>query len=760
MYLSKIGGDYVLSIDDLRKLADMQEKLLRISDSNRDINLEKYKDIVKQIDSYYFSNLLSEIEKVVEHNQTLEEELEYLEQISSTYEQVLVEQVKFRDVCELYGDRNIVLSDLSTIDKEYIDNRTSIISGYLINEKNIIDSKEELDLLSGRLRDEEKKYSDLKKRLLGFEDVLRNNFINAEGRYLNDLDLEYVSVLSEYKELGYDFKELLYEPEKVKEILDSVYDEVRDVDDKLKTAELCYDKIINMDSKAILDEIALENIRVKYKLTMMKILELLCRNIDDYDMFLNKRKDLFDLIKYRLDFVKKMGVKVSIDPFGRTKVFDQIKVVEAIEDNSKNIHKVRKEINELNSRLEEMISMRDDYVGEIRNSKDIIIVKEEDISLDIIDSDEEIIDVIVEDNIDNKIDNMDMNSIILSSVDMLDDVIDLDENKVILDNQVISIRDFSSRFNMDIVRQKLTQVIIRVNEMFNSVSNDITEKAIDVVPELAIEELEVNDDTVEEEIADVIVNEKDTDMTSDNEFVNNSEISVFSEDNIDNLSIFNSITDDIFDEKHEIIPMISDNYEFVKEEDVNKQVDIVDSSENVDSVVIQINSNDEMGYDNNIFMNIAPFEEVPLFTDRADDDFVVFDNSDIFVETEDISLGSVNEEMSDINVSEDIDSFDEIQEEIENVNVSIDNIVEDNTNSILDVDIHKDLDEEMPDAFWTVQEENDNLDSDISEKEEEVILSFDEQVALLRNDTEEVVTKNKTRVLKLDNSSDIDNKGV
>ena len=228
----------MLSIDDLRKLADMQEKLLKLSDNDRNINLEKYKDIVKQIDEYYFSNLLSEIEKINEHNQTLEEELVYLEQISSTYEQVLVEQVKFRNVCELYGDKNIELSDLSTIDKEYVDSRKNVISGYLINEKNIDDSKKELDLLSGRLRDEEKKNNDLKKRLLGFEDVLRNNFINAEGRYLEDLDSKYVSVISEYRELGYDFKELLYDSKKVKDILDTVYGEVRESDDKLKTAEL------------------------------------------------------------------------------------------------------------------------------------------------------------------------------------------------------------------------------------------------------------------------------------------------------------------------------------------------------------------------------------------------------------------------------------------------------------------------------------------------------------------------------------------
>ena len=47
----------MLSIDDLKKLAEMQVKLLKISTNDRDINLEKYIDIVKQIDEFYFSNM-------------------------------------------------------------------------------------------------------------------------------------------------------------------------------------------------------------------------------------------------------------------------------------------------------------------------------------------------------------------------------------------------------------------------------------------------------------------------------------------------------------------------------------------------------------------------------------------------------------------------------------------------------------------------------------------------------------------------------
>ena len=732
----------MLSIDDLKKLAEMQVKLLKISNNDRDINLEKYIDIVKQIDEFYFSNLLSEIEKVGEHNQTLEEELVYLEQISSTYEQVLVEQAKFRDVCELYGNKNLELSDLSTIDKEYIDNRKNIISGYLINEKNIDDNKKELDLLSGRLRDEEKKNNELKKRLLGFEDVLRNNFINAEGRYLNGLNLQYVSVISEYESLGYDFKELLYDSKRVEEILKDVYAEVRDADDKLKTAELCYNTLPDADSKVILDEITLENIRCKYKLTMIKILSLLCSDIDNYDMFLKKRIDLFDLIKYRLDFVKKLGINVSVDPFSRTKVFDQIKVVEVLEDNSKNIHKVRKSINELNDRLEEMLAMRDGYKDEIANVKDIMIIKEvEDVSLDVVEG-------------------TSLNDIVTSNIDMEDIVVDVDinvdtddnENKVILDNQVVSVRDIDSKLNMDIVIQKSNQVIKRVNEMINEVPiNNHQDKVLDVVPELVIEQLESNEDLDLIEDKDDIEDKESIDLVEDTNLD-------MKDDLLDNSEISSSVQDDSveiekveFEDDMEIFPYLDNSSNVVSDELSNEQTDVNVDTDKDNSVGIEIDLSDEKEYDSNIFMNVDPFEEAPLFTDRADDD--------VFEVKTDVELeeNKLDNDVNEIYFTNEIDNpFIDI--DTEEKEVSIDNIVEDNSNIFSKVDIQNDLGDEMPDAFWTVQDEQDVLDNNTSEKDDNVILSFDEQVALLRDNSEESDVKNKTKVLKLDNSNDIDNK--
>ena len=671
----------------------MQEKLLKISINDRGVNLEKYKDIIRQIDEYYFSGLLSDIEQVSEHNQTLEEELEYLEQIVSTYEQVLVEQVKFRNVCELYGDDSLELSDLSMIDREYIDSRRNAISGYLISRKNIDDAKKELDLLSGKLRDEEMNNNDLKKRLLEYEEVLRNNFINAEGRYLNEMKLEYVSILSEYKELGYDFKELLKDSDGVKVILSGVYDEMKDANDKLKTAELCYEKMPSVDSKTILEEISLENIMVRYKLTMIKILELLCRDIDNYDMFLKKRKDLFDLIKYRLEYVKKLGVSVSIDPFSRTKVFEQIKVVEAIPDNSKNIHKIRKSINELNGRLEEMISIRDSQKEEINNIKDIIIERE--IVTDVID--------------DEDISN---NDVISDEVmEYLSDDIKDDEKLVfesirksvdILDNQVIGVRDISDKLNMDIVSQKTGQVIKRVNEMVNKVPATKTSRSLDVVPELVIEQVDVKDDSVIDGIE--LVEDVNTDDVL--------------QDDIDKKFSFDGIVSDIIDEadnrdeKKEnedgLSNGIEDTSESKEDDSISENTDVLDKQvgENKEDIEkIKDNSLDVISIDEDLlnsdmFMNIDPFLETPLFTDRTDE-----------------SDEKIEEVIGDSDNSQDVElpmkSLDDKEELLLN---------ESNNQEIVS--------DEMPDAFWVVQD----YDKDINNNEEDGFLSFDEQVELLTND--------------------------
>jgi hypothetical protein len=71
--------------DNMLKLAKMQETLLKATAKNRQENLEKYKNIVIEIDKQAFSSLLEEIKQVNNHNQTLEDELEFMEMIGKYY---------------------------------------------------------------------------------------------------------------------------------------------------------------------------------------------------------------------------------------------------------------------------------------------------------------------------------------------------------------------------------------------------------------------------------------------------------------------------------------------------------------------------------------------------------------------------------------------------------------------------------------------------------------------------------------------------
>ena len=55
--------------------------------------------------------------------QNLEEEIQFLEAIKDNYNQLMELQLGFRKVCELYGAKELKLSDLSQLNIDYVDNR-------------------------------------------------------------------------------------------------------------------------------------------------------------------------------------------------------------------------------------------------------------------------------------------------------------------------------------------------------------------------------------------------------------------------------------------------------------------------------------------------------------------------------------------------------------------------------------------------------------------------------------------------------------
>lgn len=554
----------MLEIDDLKKLAKMMEVLLDRTQDNKEINLEKYKNIVKEIDNDSFEKLLSLLKQFEYHNLTLEEELEFLEKVNCSYQQIIEQQFGFKNVYELYSSDELQLSNLEQINIDYIVNRINNISGYLINKKNIDINQNKLHELNKRLICEEKEKNNLNKRLLEFEEILRNSFISAEGRCIDNGKLQYVSVISEYSLLEIDFKDLLYNEKELKKILSLTSSEKVDTGEKLQIAEICYNNAPSVDSKQVLDDIRIEDLKIRYKLTLLKIIELLSKNCDNYDDFKEKREQLLDLIKYRLTCVNMLGKSISIDPFSRTKVSEQIEILASLKDNSKEINRIKKEIASLDQRLDEMIAKDKEFMVNLNVKDDLILRK------------------------------MSINDIDISSVVLPDDG-DIVE-KIAVKNQVVDVKDIPMQFRYSIVRQKVNCVIERVNEMINNPL--ISEEKVEILsPELIIvpshdvelEDVSSMDDSRIDEVNLISTNNSEDDVVEDNEVVVFNDEKIFDDDMFKNVDPFLSAP--LFTDKTDSDDVVESI--FINEEENTKHEVINEDKIDVSKVSIDENQFDE-----------------------------------------------------------------------------------------------------------------------------------------------------------------------
>ena len=446
----------MLIIDEnLFRLTKMYESLLKVDKSNRIENLNKYKENAIKIDSMVFTTFLENISHINEHNHTLESELEFLESIKDEYKEISDLQTRFKNVCELYGD-NIELSDLSQVKIDYIDERINAIKGYLINNKNIEKNKIEIQELNEQLISEEKKQKFLEDKIVELERTLKDTFVNTEGRLLVDGKLQYTSILTEYNKLGFDVCELLKNQQLLDQTLSEYNKKRSEFAESVKAAEVCYNSLLSNDSKQVLTEIKKEYLLIKYKVTMLKIVKKVSIICNDYEQFVVKREQLIDLIKFRLDCLNELNIKMSIDPFSRIKIQEQLDIVSSFSNNSKTISRLMKQISELNSRIEEMVDTNKKYLNSLTVTDSLL---ESMVSF----SD---IDISVDDDFNFE--------------DML-------TKKQIADNQVINIREFSSKFNINVVKQKTSSVIKRVSQMLTKKKGQSKSKANDShVPELVI----------------------------------------------------------------------------------------------------------------------------------------------------------------------------------------------------------------------------------------------------------------------------------
>lgn len=245
-----------------------------------------------------------------------------------------------------------------------------------------------------------------------------------------------ISVISEYKKIGLDFEQLLVDKELLEKSLSEAEVVEKEKQKELEATQFCFNLNPNSEYKKFLDDVSIQFLKARYKVRMLKLIQLLSQKYDSIDKCVEKREKLLDIIKFRKKVVQELfGLRILFDPFDRVKIREQLEVISPFVDNSRTISKIRKEIGDLTSRTEEMMRENSNYLITLGNTKELIESK-----------------------------------VSFSDIDISPIVDDFEEElmvKKVEPNQVVSVRAISDKLNMSIVMQKANGVIGRVNKLMN-----------------------------------------------------------------------------------------------------------------------------------------------------------------------------------------------------------------------------------------------------------------------------------------------------
>lgn len=622
------------------KLLKMTESLLsRVDDDRlREDALDRYAILSKKIDEKSFQELVRKI-KEYEHNQTLEEELDELEEIDNSYIQLEETQYKFKNIYKMYTDKKLSLSELDEIDIEKIRNRKNLVLGYLVNKKNIQELKKELEEWNEQLINEDKKRANARDKFKRLEDELRKSFVNAEGR--KETVSAYTSVRNEYEDNGMDLNKLIQDKEFMDETYRTITSRRQEKEELLETGKICYECNPSKENKEILDNLRMEAVKVRYQLSLIKIARLIASEMDEYDKLIDKREQLLDLIKKRVSYLGTLGKKFVVDPFGRVKIQEQLGYIEtSLEDNSKIIMRIRKSINEGSNRLEELINDNSTFLSEL-NAQDMEFI----------------------------CDKKKFGDIDTSFVDIFDTKDDNDDEKIVLDNQIVSVRDTSQEFRTNIVREKTSGVIRRVYEMI--MNEEIPDSKMEEAPQLVMEE-------VDNDIEDIL-DDKTTQPADDMFELDDISSDTYDSDKHDGIISSGSFVDKDNSNIKEEKPIVSIPHEYL------------------DKI------NDQSLFENN---EGNPFESIKLFNDKASNSL-------------DKTKGN-RENMS----MEDVVSLRDNKDD--SASFKLDSFPQTESQELEDEGMEK-LESELPDAFWITNSNSSPAKDNVTK-----IDSIDEQVKKLR----------------------------
>lgn len=719
------------------KLLKMNESLLnRLSSSDGDIyyqTLKKYEKLAKKIEKVNYDELMVKINNYIEnkHNLSLEEELNLLEKLENEYRQLEELQFKFRKISS-----DLDLSNLIYINIDNIINRKNLISGYLINLKNIDSIHETLESSNRELIIANKQRETVERKYQTLEDELKRNFVNAEGRLLTAIQtLKNTSVKDEYLNVDIDLLDLISNSDKTLKKLEEINNIKREKDELLKTGEICYENIPTQENQEILSSLRKEAISANYQLCLIKIVKLILEKVNTFDKMLEKREKIKDLIKRRLIYLEQQNIKFSIDPFTRIKLEEQINYIIQLGDNSKEINRIKKNINELDLTLESLNNKKDEFLTDLNENFTII-----------------------EDKI--KIKDIDISNVNVEKR-TFEDIIVLDEFEQPIfyeKNQVVHIKDVNSNFRISRVKEKSSSVIRRVNEIFNEKDNE--RLLIEKSPELVIDSvIKPEEEKQIFEMADIIQT-KDKNQEGHMDIFEIpmqelSETSIFEDKLKDNDRLF-EITPEQSEEPIEKLEDKSEDFTNLFEIPVQETTeplifeDILSSNDNSETIQDESEElkgiiKDEPKEFTDLFQKTVgeipePLESTQEITNKLEGFSNLIETSiqelpetSIFENNQNNPFNGIalfNDKLED-ELPQDEEKEYYLNKELESILSDSENemsISYEETDDVVEEDAKDKSLDEMPEAFWETISEEKNNETDLEEQEP----SFEEQIKKLK----------------------------
>jgi len=663
--LLKIQHALLEALSEKKIHAETEEIRNRIA-NELNISLLKYKELVTEIEHGIYLELKDRLSQLVKVDRTLEEELEQLEEIENFYNQLIEIQTRFKQTYALYSTETLILSDINKLKIELYLKRKEAIKAYLINKKNINDNKKKIEKINDELISEEQKETRIDKKIAFLDEEIIRRLLSAEGRLLvkenNQEKLQYTSITNEYQNIGINLEKDGYTGKNLTE-LNSIAEETKE---KLMAATISYEVLPNIEKKTILDEISLENVTANYQLVMGKLLVEFYTPSKNCVEALQKRERIKDLLKYRQTYITKLGIKYAADPFARLHINEQYEELKQYENNSRIIARLRRELAELNARIETLTTDNIQNLALLEGSQ-------------------------------RAIENGEMSVTVETNEPTFNDFItDINPAEVrILDNQVVSVTDVKPNFNYKKTQEITERVLNKVYEILmhpeisiptektpeliieqsnSNVQSEIKQKT-NIQPEKIEEPILPMDIFIEPEISveknnslPEIFPEVTPEVDWNPELIIEPKITVSSNE-MEPITVEEVLqengTNSILNEQNPVTPEVEPESNFEPEEPIIEfpTNNVVNENESQSELIMPqlFDNSSEEQVTSNIFNDITPFETPTMFTEKVDS-----------LEPEKI-YPSINIPVN--NVQEKSEEFDEMTIKLEENRVA-DNIVD------------------------------------------------------------------------------------